>query len=141
MAYGFTFFNYRNLFIPPNNSLKTQCENVETYFQAYNRLVDFSTSKSIYGQSTWQYTSMQFKIYFLYHTCYNVFQFPRENCNDRYIHHLAKNVKVFFSLHLLLLSTNIELMFVVYLSTWSQSIHKVLVKLVKKKRFRLLIYP
>lgn len=47
MAYGFTFFNYRNLFIPPNNSLKTQCENVETYFQAYNRLVDFSTSKSI----------------------------------------------------------------------------------------------
>lgn len=47
MAYGFTFFNYRNLFIPPNNSLKTQCENVETYFQAYNRLIDFSTSKSI----------------------------------------------------------------------------------------------
>lgn len=33
MAYGFTFFNYRNLFIPPNNSLKTQCENVETYFK------------------------------------------------------------------------------------------------------------
>lgn len=92
MAYGFTFFNYRNLFIPPNNSLKTQCENVETYFQAYNRLVDFSTSKSIYGQSTWQCTSMQFKINFLYHTCYNVFQFPRENCNDRYIHHLASSL-------------------------------------------------
>lgn len=84
---------------------------------------------------------MQFKIYFLYHICYNVFQFPRENCNDRYIHHLAKNVKVFSSLHPLLLSTNIELMFDVYLSTWSRSIHKVPVKLVKKKRLRLLIYP
>lgn len=121
---GFTFS------ITENHSflliiLWKQCENVETYFQAYNRLVDFSTSKSIYGQSTWQYTSMQFKIYFLYHTCYNVFQFPRENCNDRYIHHLAKNVKVFFSLHPLLLSTNIELMFAVYLfnleSIYSQS--------------------
>lgn len=32
-------------------------------------------------------------------------------------------------------------MFVVYLSTWSRSIHKVPVKLVKKKRLRLLIYP
>lgn len=68
---------------------------------------------------------MQFKIYFLYHICYNIFQFPRENCNDRYIHHLAKNVKVFSSLHPLLLSTNIELMFAVYLfnleSIYSQS--------------------
>lgn len=35
---------------------------------------------------------MQFKINFLYHTCYNVFQFPRENCNDRFNHHLASSL-------------------------------------------------
>lgn len=89
---------------------------------------------------------MQFKINFLYHTCYNVFQFPRENCNDRFTgnHHLASSLSQ--ECKGILKFTPITAQYqhridVCCLFINLESIYSQLVKLVKKKRFRLLIYP